>query len=163
MEIAVLLKQVPATESLIEISDDGTAIKTEGINWVMNPYDEMAVEEALQIRDDAGGTVTVFSLGPEKVVEALRTALAMGADTVVRIDPEGNPLDGLATAKVLAGELKATAKLGDYTETMKQADEIASYAKVYGEHFEELVFEPYGLRLFGVTCWHMVYFKGKPR
>ena len=66
MEIAVLLKQVPATESMIEISDDGTAIKTEGINWVMNPYDEMAVEEALQIRADAGGTVTVFSLGPER-------------------------------------------------------------------------------------------------
>ena len=106
MEIAVLLKQVPATESMIEISDDGSAIKTEGINWVMNPYDEMAVEEALQIRADTGGTVTVFSLGPEKAVEALRTALAMGADTAVRIDPEGKPLDGLATAKVLAGELK---------------------------------------------------------
>ena len=106
MEIAVLLKQVPATESLIEIADDGTTIKTDGINWVMNPYDELAVEEALQIRDEAGGTVTVFSLGPEKAVEALRTALAMGADTAVRIDPEGKPLDGLGTAKVLAGELK---------------------------------------------------------
>lgn len=106
MEIAVLLKQVPATESLIEVADDGTAIKTDGINWVMNPYDEMAVEEALQIRDAAGGTVTVFSLGPEKSVDALRTALAMGVDVAVRIDPEGKPLDGLATAKVLAGELK---------------------------------------------------------
>jgi len=106
VEIAVLLKQVPATESLIEIADDGTAIKTEGINWVLNPYDEMAVEEALQLRDQAGGTVTVFSLGPEKAVEALRTALAMGADTAVRIDPEGKTLDGLAIAKVLAGELK---------------------------------------------------------
>ncbi|MBC2709840.1 MAG: electron transfer flavoprotein subunit beta/FixA family protein [Desulfosarcina sp.] len=106
MEIAVLLKQVPATESLVEIADDGTAIKTEGINWVMNPYDEMAVEEALQIRDAAGGTVTVFSLGPEKTVEALRTALAMGADTAVRIDTQGTLLDGMATAKVLAGELK---------------------------------------------------------
>jgi electron transfer flavoprotein beta subunit len=106
VEIAVLLKQVPATESLIELADDGTTIKTDGINWVMNPYDEMAVEEALQIRDEAGGTVTVFTLGPEKSVEALRTALAMGADTAVRIDPEGSSLDGLATAKVLAGELK---------------------------------------------------------
>ena len=105
MEIAVLLKQVPATETLIEIADDGTAIKTEGINWVMNPYDELAVEEALQIRAAAGGAVTVFTLGPEKAVEALRTALAMGADTAVRIDPEGQSLDGLATAKVLAGEL----------------------------------------------------------
>ena len=106
MEIAVLLKQVPATESMIEIADDGTTIKTEGINWVMNPYDELAVEEALQIRDAAGGAVTVFTLGPEKAVEALRTALAMGADTAVRIDPEGKALDGLATAKVLSGELK---------------------------------------------------------
>ena len=106
MEIAVLLKQVPATESLIEIADDGTTIKTDGINWVMNPYDELAVEEALQLRAAAGGTVTVFSLGPEKAVEALRTALAMGADTAVRIDPEGKALDGLATAGVLAGELK---------------------------------------------------------
>jgi electron transfer flavoprotein beta subunit len=106
VEIAVLLKQVPATESLVEIDDDGAAIKTDGINWVMNPYDEMAVEEALQIRSAAGGTVTVFTLGPEKAVEALRTALAMGADTAVRIDPEGKTLDGLTTAKVLSVELK---------------------------------------------------------
>ena len=105
MEIAVLLKQVPATESSIEIAD-GAAIKTDGINWVMNPYDEMAVEEALQIKGVAGGSVTVFTLGPEKAVDALRTALAMGADTAVRIDPEGRSLDGLGTARVLAGELK---------------------------------------------------------
>jgi electron transfer flavoprotein beta subunit len=106
VEIAVLIKQVPATESLIEIADDGLEIKTDGINWVMNPYDELAVEEALQIRAAAGGTVTVFSLGPEKAVETLRTALAMGADTAVRIDPEDKALDGLAAARVLAGELK---------------------------------------------------------
>jgi electron transfer flavoprotein beta subunit len=106
VEIAVLLKQVPSTESAIEIADGGTTIKIDGINWVMNPYDEMAVEEALQIRDAAGGSVTVFTMGPEKAVEALRTALAMGADTAVRIDTEGKSLDGLGTAKVLAGELK---------------------------------------------------------
>ncbi len=106
MEIAVLLKQVPATESLIEVAEKGAGIKTDGIKWVINPYDELAIEEALQIRGEAGGTVTVFSLGPEKAVEALRTALAMGADTAVRIDPEGKVLDGLGTARVLAGELK---------------------------------------------------------
>jgi electron transfer flavoprotein beta subunit len=106
VEIAVLLKQVPATESLIDIAEDGLGIKTDGINWVMNPYDEMAVEEALQIRDATGGSVTVFTIGPEKAVEALRTALAMGADTAVRIDPENKPLDGLSVARVLAGELK---------------------------------------------------------
>jgi electron transfer flavoprotein beta subunit len=109
VEIAVLLKQVPATESLIEIADGEAAIKTDGINWVMNPYDELAVEEALQIRDAEGGSVTVFTLGPEKAVDALRTALAMGADTAVRIDTDDRPLDGLATARVLAGELQKDA------------------------------------------------------
>ncbi len=106
MEIAVLLKQVPSTEAAIEIADDGASIKIDGINWVVNPYDEMAVEEALQIRDAVGGSVTVFTMGPEKAVDALRTALAMGADNAVRIDTEGKALDGLAVAKVLAGELK---------------------------------------------------------
>ncbi len=109
MEIAVLLKQVPTTESLIDIADDGVSIKTDGINWVMNPYDEMAVEEALQTRDEVGGKVTVFSLGPEKAVAVLRTALAMGADAAVRIDPEDKILDGIAVAKVIAGELKKDA------------------------------------------------------
>ena len=106
MEIAVLLKQVPSTDSDVEIAADGTTIKTDVIKWVVNPYDEMAVEEALQIRAAAGGSVTVFTLGPDKAVEALRTALAMGADNAVRIDTEGKSLDGLAVAKVLAGELK---------------------------------------------------------
>ena len=106
MDIAVLLKQVPATESIIEIADDGASIKTDGINWVMNPYDELAVEEALQIKSAMGGTVTAITLGPEKAVDALRTALAMGADTAVRIDPEGRALDGLGVARMLAGELK---------------------------------------------------------
>ena len=106
MEIAVLLKQVPATETAMEIAADGTTIKTDGINWVVNPYDEMAVEEALQIRDAVGGTVTVFTLGPEKAVDALRTALAMGADNAVRIDPQGQRLDGLAVARALAEELQ---------------------------------------------------------
>jgi len=106
VEIAVLIKQVPDTESLIEIADGHPDIKTDGINWVMNPYDELAVEEALRLRDEVGGSVTVFTLGPEKAAEVLRTALAMGADSAVRIDPEGQLLDGLTTATVLAGELK---------------------------------------------------------
>ncbi|MDL2269459.1 electron transfer flavoprotein subunit beta/FixA family protein [Desulfosarcina sp. OttesenSCG-928-A07] len=106
MEIAVLIKHVPSTESAVDIADGGVAVKTDGMTWVMNPYDEMAVEEALKIRTAAGGSVTVFTLGPEKSVEALRTALAMGADTAVRIDPEGKSLDSLGVARVLAGELK---------------------------------------------------------
>lgn len=106
MEIVVLLKQVPATESFISIAPDGAGIETADLKWVINPYDELAVEEALQIRQAAGGKVTVLCLGPEKAVEAIRTALAMGADTAIRVDPGDITLDGLNTARILAATLK---------------------------------------------------------
>jgi len=107
MEIVVLVKQVPDTESLIEIAGDGVSIKTQDIKWVMNPYDEIAVEEALQIREAQGGAVTVVSMGPDKAVETIRTALAMGADEGVLInDPAALACDGLGVARILAAALK---------------------------------------------------------
>jgi electron transfer flavoprotein beta subunit len=107
MEIVVLIKQVPDTEALIQIADDGAAIKTDEIKWVLNPYDEFAVEEALRIKEAEGGTVTIVSVGPDKTVEAIRTALAMGADQGVHInDPDAYGSDSLATAKILAATLK---------------------------------------------------------
>ena len=80
MNIAVCVKQVPDTETKIELNSDSNSILTEGIKWVMNPYDEYAVEEALKIKEKYGGKVTIVSMGPERTVEAMRTALAMGAD-----------------------------------------------------------------------------------
>ncbi|MEE9497233.1 MAG: electron transfer flavoprotein subunit beta/FixA family protein [Desulfobacterales bacterium] len=107
MDIVVLVKQVPDTESLVQIADDGVSIKTQDIKWIMNPYDELAVEEALQIKEAQGGTVTILSLGPEKAIEAIRTALAMGADQGIHIcDPVAEDSDPLATAKLLAAALK---------------------------------------------------------
>ena len=107
MEIVVLVKQVPDTESMISIADDGASIKKEDIKWIMNPYDELAVEEALQIRDAQSGTVTILSMGPQKAIEAIRTALAMGADQGVHInDPAAEGSDALATAKALSAALK---------------------------------------------------------
>ncbi|MCP4691275.1 MAG: electron transfer flavoprotein subunit beta/FixA family protein, partial [Desulfobacterales bacterium] len=107
MEIAVLLKQVPSTESLVEIADDGASIKTGDVKWVINPYDELAVEEAIRIREAKGGTVTVVSAGPDKAVEAIRTALAMGADKGLLInDPAVAGCDALGVARILAGALK---------------------------------------------------------
>ncbi|UCD32749.1 MAG: electron transfer flavoprotein subunit beta/FixA family protein [Desulfobacterales bacterium] len=107
MEIIVLLKQVPATESLIRIDDDGASIKTDDIKWVVNPYDEFAVEEALRIKEAHGGSVTIVSVGPEKASEAIRTALAMGADKGVLItDPGVSDFDSLIVSRILAGALK---------------------------------------------------------
>ncbi|MFC1829295.1 electron transfer flavoprotein subunit beta/FixA family protein [Thermodesulfobacteriota bacterium] len=108
MEIVVLLKQVPATESYIGISDDGRSIKTDDIKWVINPYDEFAVEEALRIKEAHGGTVTLLSIGTDKAVEAIRTALAMGADKGILInDPVAQACDGLGIARILAAALKS--------------------------------------------------------
>lgn len=108
MDIIVLLKQVPATETSISIADDGKRINPDGVKWVMNPFDEFAVEEALQMKQKHGGTVTILSMGTDKAVEAIRTGLAMGADKGILInDPAAANCDGLGTARVLAAAVKA--------------------------------------------------------
>jgi electron transfer flavoprotein beta subunit len=107
VEIIVLLKQVPATESFIRITDDGLSIKTEDIKWVINPYDEFAVEEALRIKEAQGGSVTIVSAGQERAVEAIRTALAMGADKGILIkDHVVDNCDALGIARILAAAIK---------------------------------------------------------
>ncbi|MCJ7594615.1 MAG: electron transfer flavoprotein subunit beta/FixA family protein [Desulfobacterales bacterium] len=107
MNIIVCLKQVPDTESLIKIAPDGRSIVKDDVKWVMNPYDEYGVEEALRIKEKLGGEVTVIGLGPKRVTESIRTALAMGADKGVLIsDPAVEGSDSIATAKALAAVIK---------------------------------------------------------
>jgi electron transfer flavoprotein beta subunit len=107
MKIFVCLKQVPDTESRIQVRADKSGIEETGVKWIMNPYDEFAVEEALKLREAKGaGTVTVVSVGPKsRVTEALRTALAMGADDAIVID-SGEHLDSFWTAKALAAAIQ---------------------------------------------------------
>ena len=106
MDILVLLKQVPATESMVSIAPDNVSIKAEGLKYVINPYDELAVEEALKIREAQGGTVTIVSVGLPKAAEAIRTGLAMGADKGVLVDVSDVAVDGLGAAKLLAAVVK---------------------------------------------------------
>lgn len=107
MDIIVCLKQVPDTESQIKIAGDGQSIVTDDIKWVMNPYDEFGVEEALRLKEKFGGEVTVVGMGPKRVTESIRTALAMGADKGLLICDDGlEGSDSLATAKVLAAAVK---------------------------------------------------------
>lgn len=108
MKVFVCIKQVPDTETKIKLKGDASGVDFAGVKWVMNPYDEFAVEEAIKMREGGKATnVTVFSVGPKsRVIESLRTALAMGADDAVVIDaPED--LDSSAVAKALAGAMKA--------------------------------------------------------
>jgi electron transfer flavoprotein beta subunit len=107
VNIIVCLKQVPDTETQIKIAPDGQSIVQDDIKWVMNPYDEFGVEEALRLKEKFGGEVTVVGLGPKRVTESIRTALAMGADKGILISDEAlNGSDALATAKALAAVIK---------------------------------------------------------
>lgn len=117
MNIVVCVKQTPDTAATVRVEDGE-------VTWgdsplVLNPWDEYAVEEALQTKEAHGGTVTALSLGGEQVEEALKQALAMGADEAVLIsDPSLEGADSLATAKALAKAL----------ETMGEVD-VAFFGK----------------------------------
>lgn len=108
MKIFVCIKQVPDTETKIKINANKTGIDTTGIKWVMNPYDEFAVEEAVKLKENNPGT-TVFAItvGPKpRAADVLRTALAMGADEGILVNaPEG--MGPLATAKTLAEAIRS--------------------------------------------------------
>jgi electron transfer flavoprotein beta subunit len=118
MNILVFVKQVPDTETRIQLQNG--SVDTSGVKWIANPYDEFAIEEALRIREKLGqGKVTVVSLGPDRVKDAIKYALSLGADEGVHVKGDGVALgDPLAVATVLAGAAK---KLGfDLILTGKQ-------------------------------------------
>jgi electron transfer flavoprotein beta subunit len=104
MNIFVCLKQTFDTEEKIVVENG--KVKEDGVRFVMNPYDEYAVEEAIKLRDANGGSVTVVTIGPERAQEALRTALAMGADEAVLISDESLFGDEFTASNVLAAYFK---------------------------------------------------------
>jgi electron transfer flavoprotein beta subunit len=111
MNLYVCIKQVPDTETKIKLNADNTGIDNAGIKWIMSPYDEFAVEEALRVKEkNAGSTVTVIAAGPDRVIDSLRTALAMGADNAIHAELPDSA-DSAMAAKVLAGALKKEAKI----------------------------------------------------
>jgi electron transfer flavoprotein beta subunit len=106
MNIVVLVKQVPDTETRIQVKDGSVDLSS--VKWIANPYDEFAIEEALRIREKlATGKVTVVSLGPERVKDAVKYALSLGADEGIWLKGDGVALgDPLAVATVLAAAVK---------------------------------------------------------
>ncbi|SFI80219.1 electron transfer flavoprotein subunit beta/FixA family protein [Thermoflavimicrobium dichotomicum] len=106
MNILVCLKQTFDTEEKITLENG--RINEEGVEFVINPYDEYAVEEAIKLKEQFGGEVTVITIGPERAEQALRTAMAMGADKGVIVDIEdlGDNVDEHTIAQVLAATIK---------------------------------------------------------
>lgn len=101
MKILVSVKRVPDPETKIKINADASGIASDGVKFVVNPFDEIAVEEALRIKEKQGGEVVVLSIGGPEVVEQIRTALAMGADRGVHIDVSGY-IDSDVAARLIA-------------------------------------------------------------
>jgi len=106
LNIIVCVKRVPDTETRIRIGDGGSDIDPTGVKYILSPYDEIALEAALQTREAAGdGEVVVLTLGDDSAGETLRSGLAMGADRAIHLNGAAGP-DGLATARGLAAELE---------------------------------------------------------
>lgn len=107
MKIAVLVKRVPDTASVFSIAGDGKSVELGGLKFVMSPYDEYAVEEAIQLKESNGAEVVILSAGPPETKETIRGGLAMGADSGFLVTGDG--LEGLTSrgvARVLAAAVK---------------------------------------------------------
>ena len=105
MNIYVIMKRTFDTEERIQV-ENGT-IQSDGVEYIINPYDEYAIEEAIALKEKHGGEVTILTLGDEEAEKELRTALAMGADKAVLIDSdELEEIDQFSTATILATYLK---------------------------------------------------------
>jgi electron transfer flavoprotein beta subunit len=123
MKIAVCIKQVPNTEARLRVSRDGRWVEEEDLPFVINESDEYALEEGLRLAEATGGEVVVFSLGPDRVREALRKALAVGAARAVHLsDPAFAGGDALATGRALAAALARDAF--DLVLTGSQSDDV---------------------------------------
>jgi electron transfer flavoprotein beta subunit len=108
MKVMVCLKQVPHQDARLDVKSDGSWIQEDNIKFEINSYDTYAVEEALRMKDKSGAEVVVVSIGPDRVTQALRTALGMGADRAIHVnDPAAIGADSLGTAKILAAIAKA--------------------------------------------------------
>src|SRR6185312_11864399 len=108
MKIAVCVEQVPDTETRVRVAPSGAAISEADVQtWIVSPYDEFAIEEALRIKEAKGGEVVLLSLGPDRAQSALRSGLAMGADSAIHLkDPLFDQADTSGTAWALASALK---------------------------------------------------------
>ncbi|KAB2839648.1 MAG: electron transfer flavoprotein subunit beta/FixA family protein, partial [Melioribacteraceae bacterium] len=106
MKIAVCVSHVPDTAAKVNVGSDGKTIDPNGVTYIVNPYDEFAIEEALKFKEAKGeGEVVVLSVGTDSNKETIRKALAMGADSAVLLKDD-NYRDSFSVAKALAEEIK---------------------------------------------------------
>ncbi|MEM1022274.1 MAG: electron transfer flavoprotein subunit beta/FixA family protein [Myxococcota bacterium] len=132
MKILVTVKRVTDYERKAKITPDGSALVTEGMNFVPNPFDEIAVEEALRLAKTHGGEVVVVSIGPKDAVQQIRQALAMGANRGILVEAEDVDPDGVARIlqKIIADEAPNLVVMGKQ-DTDNDANQVGQLLAGY--------------------------------
>lgn len=134
MNIFVLLKQVPDTETKIRVTGDKKGIEKNDVKWIINPYDEFAIEEGLKTKERLKeGTVTVVTAGPDRTVEALRTAVAMGADNAIHVKIDNDAADTYLVCRALAEVCKKENPAIIFTGKQAIDDDQAAVVGYVGE------------------------------
>jgi len=135
VNIAVLMKPVPSTDTRVKVAPDGKQLDPGGVSLVINPYDEFALEAALKLKEAGGGEVVILTVGSAVHQPTIRNGLAMGADRAILLTADGS-LDALQVARALAAEIKA----GDFALVLcgKQAvdDDAAQVGPMVAELLE---------------------------
>ena len=107
MKIIVCIKQVPAKDSALRLNDDSTWVRESDLSYEINEPDAYALEEALQLKEKHGGEVVALSVGPPRVQQVIREALAKGADRAIHIEEDaGSKLDSTGTARLMAEAIR---------------------------------------------------------
>jgi electron transfer flavoprotein beta subunit len=127
MEIGVCIKRVPLLGSSIVLTEDGTAIDTKRLGFTLSPHEECAVEAAVQLVEQHGGTITLFCLGPAEAEEQLREQLAIGADRAILLQADVDEADPQATSQLLADAISADDREFDLILLGSESADTAGY------------------------------------
>jgi electron transfer flavoprotein beta subunit len=135
MDIIVCVKRVPFTQEVdLEIDEQNKDLDKESLAFVMNDWDNYAIEEAVQIKEELGGTVTAITIGTEEDEEVLRRCLAIGADKALRLDPGTTALDGFGISRVLAQIIKGLPFDLILTGVQAEDDNLGMVGVMLAEH-----------------------------
>jgi len=141
MKSCVLMAYVPDTASVIKIAASGNRIEEADIKWIVSPYDEYALEEAIRLKEAKTGSVTVVTYGPERAQQGLRECLARGADAAVHVKGGvGTFGDSLAIARVLAAAVR---KVGPFDIVFAGIQGVGSDSALVGAMVAELLDVPH--------------------
>lgn len=127
MDILVCIKRVPTTGAKIVLTADSRAIETRNLGFTISPHEECAVEEAVQLVEQHGGSVTVLTLGSQEAMQQLRDALAVGADRAILLETDGGEWDAMATANAIVEAVQASGQAFDLLLFGNEAADSGDY------------------------------------